>query len=56
MFRLFKKKSEIEKLQMKYKQLSQRSFELSRINRKEGDRVFAEAQDILDEIALLQKV
>jgi len=55
MFKLFKRKSKMEKLHLKYKHLSQRSFELSRINRKEADRIFVEAEETLNEIALLQK-
>jgi hypothetical protein len=50
MFGLFKKKSEKEKLQEKYKKLMEESFHLSKSNRAAGDAKFAEAEAILKEI------
>ena len=35
MFGIFKKKSEKEKLQVKYQQLKEKAFKMSKINRKE---------------------
>tara|TARA_R110000751_G_scaffold135_3_gene646 strand:- start:62560 stop:62727 length:168 start_codon:yes stop_codon:yes gene_type:complete len=55
MFGLFKKKSELEKLQDQYKKLLEESYKLSTINRSESDQKQAEAQAILDKIELLQK-
>ena len=48
MFGIFKKKSEKEKLQVKYKQLKEKAFKMSKINRKESDKLEVEAQKILD--------
>tara|TARA_B100001939_G_C16937359_1_gene616679 strand:+ start:222 stop:389 length:168 start_codon:yes stop_codon:yes gene_type:complete len=48
MFGIFKKKSEKEKLLVKYQQLKEKAFKMSKINRKESDRLEAEAQKILD--------
>lgn len=46
MFGLFKKKTEIEKLQDKYKVLMKEWHVLSSINRAESDKKYAEANDI----------
>lgn len=54
MFNLFKKKSEIEKLQDKYKKLSEEAFNLSKINRQQSDAKQAEAEDVLKKIESLQ--
>tara|TARA_B100000242_G_scaffold289856_2_gene260338 strand:+ start:209 stop:376 length:168 start_codon:yes stop_codon:yes gene_type:complete len=48
MFGIFKKKSEKEKLQIKYQQLKEKAFNMSKINRKESDKLEVEAQKILD--------
>lgn len=50
MFSLFKKESTVEKLQKKYKNLLEQSFVLSKTNRMESDKKFAEAQEVLIEI------
>lgn len=50
MFRLFKKKSEADKLQEKYKSLMKEAFELSKINRTKSDEKTAEAEEILKKI------
>ena len=55
MFGLFKKKSELDKLQDKYKTLLEESFKLSTINRSESDKKQAEAQAVLDQIEALNK-
>tara|TARA_Y100001978_G_scaffold185598_1_gene184722 strand:- start:170 stop:337 length:168 start_codon:yes stop_codon:yes gene_type:complete len=52
MFGIFKKKSEKEKLQIKYQQIKEKAFKMSKINRKESDKLESEAQKILD---LLEK-
>ncbi|RPD90748.1 Lacal_2735 family protein [Aureibaculum marinum] len=55
MFNLFKKKSEIEKLNDKYKKLLEESHKLSTTNRKESDSKYAEADEILRKIETLNK-
>ncbi|WP_123803443.1 Lacal_2735 family protein [Flavivirga aquatica] len=50
MFGLFKKKSEIEKLQDKYKSLMEEWHKLSSINRVESDKKYAEAEAISKKI------
>ena len=46
MFGLFKKKSEKEKLAEKYNKLMQEAFELSKVNRTQSDKKYAEADAI----------
>ena len=46
MFGLFKKKSEREKLELKYKRLMVESYELSKYDRKASDAKVAEAEKI----------
>lgn len=55
MFGLFKKKSEVDKLQKRYEKLMKDWHALSTINRAESDKKFAEAQHIQDQIKNLQK-
>ena len=55
MLGLFKKKSEKEKLEQKYRKLLKEAFELSKINRTESDKKQAEAQVVLEQIEALQK-
>ena len=50
MFGLFKKKTEQEKLQEKYKQLMKEWHGLSTINRSESDKKYAEAQEIMSKL------
>jgi len=47
MFGLFKKKTEKEKLQAEYEKLLKRSFELSKVNRTESDKIAAQADEIV---------
>ena len=54
MFGLFKRKSELERLQFEYKKLSEESFRLSRSNRRESDRKTAEAEAVMKRIQALQ--
>ena len=49
-FNLFKKKSATDKLQEKYEKLMADSHHLSKTNRIESDKKYAEAQDILRQI------
>ena len=55
MFGLFKKKSEKEKLQAKYKKLMAESHKLSQTNRKAGDEKMAEANEVLEKIESLKE-
>ncbi len=55
MLGLFKKKSEKEKLEQKYKKLLKEAFELSKINRTESDKKQAEAQELLDRIEAMRE-
>ncbi len=55
MFGIFKKKSEIQILQSKYEKLMKEAFELSRVNRTEGDRKYSEANEIMKKIEALKK-
>ena len=48
MFGLFKKKSEKDKLEELYRKKKEQAFRLSRTNRKEGDRMEKEANEILN--------
>jgi len=49
----FKKKSPKEKLQKEYEKLMEEAFKLSKINRTDGDKKYADAQAVLDEIEAL---
>jgi hypothetical protein len=56
MFGLFKKKTELEKLQIKYKTLLKEAFELSKTNRSKSDQKTYEAEEIAEKIeAISQK-
>ncbi|NND62662.1 MAG: Lacal_2735 family protein [Flavobacteriaceae bacterium] len=55
MFKLFKGKSEVEKLQKKYETLMAEWHKLSTIDRAKSDAKFSEAQTVLDKIEALQK-
>ena len=54
MFRLFKKKTEIEKLQDQYTKLMKEGFDLQSVNRSASDRKYVEADQILKKIEALQ--
>lgn len=54
MFGLFKKKSELEKLQDQYKKLMEEGFKLQSINRSDSDQKYLEADAILKKIDLLK--
>ncbi len=53
MLSVFKLKPEEEKLQKKYEALMKEWHMLLNVNRKESDKKFAEAQDILNKIESL---
>lgn len=50
MFNLFKKKSEVEKLQDSYKKLMEEAYKLQSINRSDSDKKYVEADVILKKI------
>lgn len=54
MFGLFKKKSEIEKLQDAYKKITEQAFKLQATNRTQSDKKYQEADNILKKIESLQ--
>lgn len=54
MFGLFKKKSEIEKLQEQYSKLLDESYKLSTIDRAKSDIKRGEAEAIMDKIEALK--
>ncbi len=55
MFGLFKKKSQIEKLQETYKKTLEQYHKISQINRTEADKLMAEADEIGKKIDELKK-
>lgn len=55
MFGLFKKKSEVDILQKKYKKLLAEWHQLSNTNRAASDEKYAEAQKVLAQIEQLEK-
>lgn len=54
MFGLFKKKSEVEKLQTQYEKLMKEYHKLSTVDRAKSDEKFAEAEKIQDKMIALQ--
>mgnify|MGYP006908236894 CR=1 FL=1 len=50
MFRIFKKKTPLQKLQELYEKLTKEAYELSHSNRKLGDEKLAEAEKVMQEI------
>ena len=54
MFGFFKKKSEADKLQEKYKKVMEEGYKLQSINRTDSDTKYKEADDILKEIEALK--
>ena len=53
MFGLFKKKTEKEKLELRYEKLMKESFEISSTNRAAGDAKVAEAEEVMKQIEAL---
>ena len=54
MFGLFKKKSELEKLQNLYTKLMEEAYKLQSINRSDSDQKYFDANIILKKIESLQ--
>lgn len=55
MFGLFKKKTEIEKLQERYQKLQEESYKLSTVDRAKSDLKAAEAEEVAKKIDALNK-
>lgn len=55
MFGLFKKTSELDKLQNKYEKLMADWHKLSTTNRGESDKKYAEAQKNIEQIEILKQ-
>jgi hypothetical protein len=54
MFGLFKQKSQVEKLEVKYKKLLEEAYRLSTSNRSLSDRKTFEANQVLDQITKMK--
>ena len=54
MFGIFKKKSEADKLQDKYKKVMEEAYKLQSINRTDSDSKYKESDDILKKIDALK--
>ena len=54
MFGIFKKKSEADKLQDKYKKVMEEAYKLQSINRTDSDSKYKKADDILKKIDALK--
>ena len=55
MFKLFKKKSELDTLHLKYRKLLEESHKYSTINRRLSDEKIAESEIVLKKIKNLEK-
>ena len=55
MFGIFKKKTEVEKLEIKYKALLKEAYALSQTNRRKSDQKTFEAEEISKQIEILNK-
>ena len=53
--KLFKRKTELEKLQEKYDSLMEESYRLSKVNRTKSDEKTFEADGVMSEIVQLEK-
>jgi len=54
MFGIFKKKSDIDKLQDSYKKLMEEAYKLQSINRSDSDKKYQDADNVLKKIEALQ--
>lgn len=54
MFGLFKKKTELEKLEIKYKALLREAYDLSKIDRSKSDQKTFEADKVSKQIEILK--
>ena len=53
MFNFFKRKSPVERLEARHRQLLEEAYRLSHVNRAESDRKYAEAAAVEKEIEAL---
>jgi hypothetical protein len=56
MFKLFKKKSELDTLHLKYRKLLEESLKYSTINRRLSDEKIAESEIVLEKIKHLENI
>jgi len=54
MFSLFKKKSQMELLEEKYEKLMKKSYEMMSYNRRESDKLQAEANEVFQQMVKLK--
>lgn len=52
---LFKKKSKAEKLQEQHQKLMNEAYELSKTNRAESDKKYAEAEEVMTQLEALKR-
>ena len=55
MFGIFKKKTEIEKLEIKYKALLKEAYDLSKTNRSKSDQKTFGAEEVYKQIEILKE-
>ncbi|MDG1570840.1 Lacal_2735 family protein [Robiginitalea sp. M366] len=55
MFNWFKKTSEKDKLQARYRKLLGEAHKLSQVNRSQGDAKYAEAEAVLQQLKTLEQ-
>ena len=55
MFGIFKKKTEIEKLEIKYKALLKEAYDLSKTSRSKSDQKTFEAEEVYKQIEILKE-
>ena len=56
MLGLFKRKTEIEKLEIKYRALLKEAYELSKTNRSKSDQKTFEAEEVLKQMEILRQI
>ena len=56
MFGIFRRKTKVEKLQLQYKSVMNKAYNLSKKNRKLSDEKYFEADQILKKIEMLKKI
>lgn len=55
MLGLFKRKTELEKLEIKYRALLKEAYELSKTNRSKSDEKTFEAEEVLKQMEILRQ-
>ena len=55
MLGFFKKRSEKEQLEKQYKKCLEKAYKLQTVNRSQSDKMYQEAQEIMDKIELLNR-